>query len=97
MEICRREIQRCRATGVRPNFIALLGDRYGWLPLPARIPAAEFGALKPHIPAGNAASKAGQWYRLDENSVPPEYCLQPRTGRELWPAVVGEILRLVRA
>src|ERR1019366_3636228 len=66
MEICLREIRRCQATGVRPNFIVLLGDRYGWQPLPARIPAAELDALLPHI-AGEARACAEQWYRLDEN------------------------------
>jgi WD40 repeat protein len=80
MEICLREIRRCQATGVRPNFIVLLGDRYGWQPLPARIPAAEFDALLPHIPAGDARALATQWYWLDENAVPAEYCLQPRMG-----------------
>jgi WD40 repeat protein len=80
MEICLREIRRCQATGVRPNFIVLLGDRYGWQPLPARIPAAEFDALLRHIPAGDARALATQWYWLDENAVPAEYCLQPRTG-----------------
>ena len=60
MEICLREIRRCQATGVRPNFIVLLGDRYGWQPLPARIPAAEFKALLPHIPAGEGRALAGQ-------------------------------------
>jgi WD40 repeat protein len=86
VEICLREIRRCQATGVRPNFIVLLGDRYGWQPLPARIPAAEWDALRPALPA-----LTGQWYRLDENAVPPEYCLQPRTGEfvnpEAWKAV----------
>jgi hypothetical protein len=42
VEICLREIRRCQATRVRPNFIVLLGDRCGWQPLPARIPATEF-------------------------------------------------------
>jgi len=80
MEICLREIRRCQATGVLPNFIVLLGDRYGWQPVPARIPAAEFDALLPHIPAGDTRALAQQWYRLDENAIPAEYCLQPRTG-----------------
>ena|ERR1039458_3608309 len=35
MEICLTEIERCQAAGVRPNFIVLLGDRYGSLPVPA--------------------------------------------------------------
>jgi len=81
MEICLAEIERCRRTGVKPNFIVLLGDRYGWQPLPARIPAAE---LDPR-------PMAGEWYKLDENAVPPEYVLQPRTGEfvdpDAWKAV----------
>ena len=93
MEICLREIRRCQATGVRPNFIALLGDRYGWQPLPAKIPAAEFDAILPHI---DARALAEQWYKLDENAVPPEYYLQPRTGEFVAPAAwypVEETLR----
>ena len=34
MAICLREIVRCKATGVRPNLIALLYDRYGGPSLP---------------------------------------------------------------
>ena len=86
MAICLREIRRCRATGVRPNFIALLGDRYGWQPLPPTILAAEFDALRPYIPAGDTSAQAAQWYRLDENAVPQEYCLQPRTGEFIEPS-----------
>ena len=36
MEICLREIERCQQTGIKPNFIVLLGERYGWRPLPAK-------------------------------------------------------------
>src|SRR5665213_476393 len=42
MEICLTEIARCQNTGIKPNFIVLLGERYGWRPLPGRIKAAEF-------------------------------------------------------
>jgi hypothetical protein len=91
MEICLREIRRCRATGVRPNFIALLGDRYGWQPLRPRIPATEFDALKPHLTGGDVMAQAERWYRLDENADPPEYCLQPRTDvfgdQDVWNPV----------
>jgi hypothetical protein len=97
MEICLREIERCRATGVRPNFIALLGDRYGWQPLPARISATEFDALKPQLPAGDVIAQAERWYRLDENAVPPEHCLQPRTGEfvnsDAWNPVEQALLQ----
>jgi hypothetical protein len=30
MEICLREIERCQQTGIKPNFVVLLGERYGW-------------------------------------------------------------------
>ena len=33
MTICLDEIKRCRDASPRPNFIVLLGDRYGWRPL----------------------------------------------------------------
>src|ERR1035438_4339233 len=78
MDICLREIRRCQATGVKPNFIVLLGDRYGWQPLPSRIPAAEWDALRPHLRAHGPLAET--WYRLDENAVPTEYVLQPRSG-----------------
>ena len=38
MQICLGEIERCQKVSPRPNFIVLLGDRYGWCPPPARIP-----------------------------------------------------------
>ena len=40
MRICLEEIARCQRVTPRPNFILLLGDRYGWRPLPFAIPAS---------------------------------------------------------
>ena len=45
MEICLREIERCQRTGIKPNFMVLLGQRYGWRPLPSRVEAREFEAV----------------------------------------------------
>jgi len=42
MQICLGEIERCQKVSPRPNFIILLGDRFGWRPLPFAIPADEF-------------------------------------------------------
>ena len=39
MEICLGEIERCQRTGIKPNFIVLLGERYGWQPVPASLGA----------------------------------------------------------
>ncbi len=95
LEICLREIRRCQATGVKPNFIVLLGDRYGWQPLPARIAATEFDALLPHIQEADTRVLAERWYRLDENAVPPEYCLQSRTGEFATPAAWNPVEQML--
>jgi hypothetical protein len=90
MTICLEEIKRCQKTTPRPNFLILLGDRYGWRPLPAEIPADEFEQITRRT--GDPANKEllALWYKRDdnaqykrkENSPPqPVYCLQPRDGR----------------
>jgi hypothetical protein len=48
MEICLRDIDRCQQIGIKPYFIALLGNHYCWRSLPLRIPT-EFDALLLHI------------------------------------------------
>lgn len=87
MRICLGEIERCRAVSPRPNFVILLGSRFGWRPLPYAIPADELDRLLPQVapearekllwredqPAGEAG-----WYRRDDNAVPPEYVLLSR-------------------
>ena len=79
LEICLREIERCQQTGIKPNFIVLLGERYGWLPLPARIEAEEFGKICDRV-ADADKRLVNDWYERDDNAVPPEYLLKPRTG-----------------
>ena len=63
MTICLTELQRCQDTGIKPNFLILLGDRYGWLPLPPRIPADEYGRILAAVddPAGKAPARALVW------------------------------------
>ena len=77
MEICLREIERCQQTGIKPNFIVLLGERYGWRPLPARIEAGEFEEVRGQV-ADVDQPLLNHWYRRDDNAVPPEFLLQPR-------------------
>ena len=78
MPICLGEIERCQKVTPRPNFIVLLGDRYGWRPLPHEIPAAEFAAIEAKVTAADDKALLKTWYRLDENAVPSVWCLQPR-------------------
>ncbi len=84
MRICVDELQRAQKISPRPNFLILLGNRYGWRPLPEEISVDEFHVLE------NAAKQVETttckpvltdlhaWYRKDENEIPPVYLLQSR-------------------
>ena len=78
MKICLDEIERCKRITPRPNFIVLLGDRYGWRPLPAEIPDDEFERIIDHILNAGEKALLEEWYKKDENAEPSVYCLQPR-------------------
>jgi NACHT domain- and WD repeat-containing protein len=78
MKICLGEIERCQKITPRPNFIVLLGDRYGWRPLPPEIPTDEFERLRTVIPAMEEKALLEEHYRRDDNAVPPVHVLQPR-------------------
>ena len=69
MEICLREIDRCQQTGIKPNFIVLLGERYGWRPLPARIEAGEFEKVCDQV-ADADKRLIDDWYECDDNALP---------------------------
>ncbi|MBN1387603.1 MAG: DUF4062 domain-containing protein [Bacteroidales bacterium] len=87
MEICLDELKRCQHTSPRPNFLLLLGNRYGWQPLPEKIPADEFEQILNHTPDLDERKLLETWYRRDDNAVfetdnitVPVHDLQPRTG-----------------
>lgn len=90
INICLEEVDRCRATSPRPNFIVLLGDRYGWRPPPPQLPADEFE----RFPAAERA-RLERWYLKDENAVPAEYVLKEREGEykesERWDPVERDL------
>src|SRR6202035_1530185 len=83
MEICLREIERCQCTGIKPNFVVLLGERYGWLPLASRIDGREFEVILGRITKHEDRALVERWYRRDANAVPPEYVLKARTSARI--------------
>jgi WD40 repeat protein len=99
MDICLGELERCQRVTPRPNFVVLLGDRYGWRPLPAHLPADEFEAIR------TATAPADQrlideWYRRDDNAVPAAYVLLPRATDahdHEWPMIEREVRRVLLA
>jgi hypothetical protein len=85
MRICFEELRRAQEISPEPNFLVLLGNRYGWRPLPEEISHAEFGQLAaatesggeggspiPGVHGKTARQVLGEWYRCDENVLLPE-------------------------
>jgi len=99
MKICLEEIARCQRVTPRPNFVVLLGERYGWRPLPAEIPAWEFEEIERRIVDESDRALIRLWYRRDDNAVPAVYCLQPRSGEfeeyPVWEKWVERPLRSI--
>lgn len=96
VSICLNELSRCQAVSPRPNFIVLLGQRYGWRPLPSEIEMSEYEIVYRHL-AVEARDLAAEWYVLDENAVPCVNRLRPRTGpRESDPAFWASVERRLR-
>ena len=88
MRICLREIERCQSITPRPNFIVLLGDRYGWEPVPEEIPYSEFIQIKKVIEGNlqefpnNSVEFLETYYKEDKNAVPSVYVLQPVSSKK---------------
>ena len=78
MRICMEELRRSQEVSPQPNFLILLGDRYGWRPLPEEITEAEFQSLKAKATAQGELEALETWYRCDNNAVPPVYVLRSR-------------------
>ena len=78
MRICLAEIERCRRVSPRPNFLILLGDRYGWRPLPYEIPSDEFSEIERRTASGDDRTLLLEWYERDENAAPAVHVLRAR-------------------
>ncbi len=96
--ICLNEIRRCRLVTPRPNFVALIGQRYGWRPLPMELSAADWETIRGE--AGERRFLLDAWYFEDRNNVPLVYRLRRRaTAQERdavwWRTTVEDPLREV--
>lgn len=65
LELCLSEVRACK-THMHPNFLIMIGDRYGWVPLPYAIESREFEAL---LTLMNESDKEAllDWYEEDLN------------------------------
>jgi WD40 repeat protein len=100
MDICLQEIERCQKISPKPNFLVLLGDRYGWQPIPSKIPSNEMECILKFVDI-HGKKLLEQWYWLDENALPSEYVLQPRNitfaRYDDWAPVEDSIRDILRA
>ncbi len=96
LPICLDEIKRCKEFSPRPNFLMMLGNRYGWVPLPASMPRSVFAPLFAACPPAAQALLA-EWYLLDENALVPEYLLKQREGMYAQQAEWSAVEERIRA
>ncbi len=76
LELCLNEVKACK-THLHPNFLIMIGDRYGWIPLPYAIEQEEFETITKHI---SDTTLLDAWYALDLNQIPASYILKERTN-----------------
>ena len=105
LQTCFNEITRCQKISPKPNFLILLGDRYGWQPVPEKISISEMQTLLTHFSEEEKTFLIWEpnntlgWYRLDENAKPFEYLLQPKGKYEKhddWKTIEIKIREILR-
>ncbi|XP_056374124.1 NACHT domain- and WD repeat-containing protein 1 [Hyla sarda] len=79
-DLCLKEIEACQRISIGPYFIALVGNRYGYRPMPRVIDEEEFDILYKKVLKDEAkAHLLTRWFWKDMNTVPPTHVFQPIT------------------
>ncbi|XP_053312007.1 NACHT domain- and WD repeat-containing protein 1 [Spea bombifrons] len=79
-ELCLKEIESCSRISMGPFLIAMIGERYGFRPIPRIISEEEFSILYNKVQKDQSdAQLLTQWFWKDTNSAPPIFILQPIT------------------
>ncbi|XP_072178165.1 NACHT domain- and WD repeat-containing protein 1-like [Diadema setosum] len=82
-EICLREVARCRENSIGPYFVAILGDKYGYRPIPPKLPEVVYQMVLGHLEkeetkeSMETVNLMKEWYKADTNSLEVTYLLQP--------------------
>ncbi len=93
LSICFDELRRCQEVSPDLNLLILLGDRYGWRPLPETIPATHYARLAPLL-APSMRALLARVYAQDHNALSGEFVILPRDReRDLWDTEVANPLR----
>ena len=79
MDICLEEVRRSLEESPQPNFLGMLGDRWGWQPVPSSLRQDLFESLKQAMHTEDDMEFLESCYpdsSLDKNAVPPVRSLQ---------------------
>ncbi|MGE3613316.1 MAG: ATP-binding protein [Sulfurimonas sp.] len=98
LELCLNEVRTCKSHP-HPNFLVMIGDRYGWIPLPYIIEKVEFENL---LAGMNEEEKIliYEWYREDLNQIPVAYILQSRINEfvdyDVWQEIENKLRTIMQ-
>lgn len=94
MRICLSELKRCQELSPKPNFIILLGERYGWIPLPEIISIHDAEQILA-IATYTEQALFNRWYMLDNNELPDGvFILRGREGQFSDPKMYAQLVEL---
>ncbi|MFT4929239.1 MAG: WD40 repeat protein [Phenylobacterium sp.] len=95
MAICLNEVHRC-AEHLAPFFLLMVGNRYGWRPLPSQIDQGDFDQGLERLDADESALLL-RHYQLDQSAIPPHYLLtqdlltEHDSDETILSAIIGKI------
>ena len=98
LELCLDEVRTCKSY-THPNFLIMVGDRYGWIPLPYVIEKDELETLLCLMPT-EAIYQVLEWYKLDKNHIPLSFILKEREGEfiasQKWSSVETSLRKILQ-
>ncbi|XP_077984718.1 NACHT domain- and WD repeat-containing protein 1-like [Glandiceps talaboti] len=74
-ELCLREVEECQKVSTGPNFVTFLSHKYGYRPLPRKIPSHELETIFLDVKEDERAL-IERWYQKDDNELPSMHILQ---------------------
>lgn len=107
LELCLEEVKTSKINP-HPNFLIMMGDRYGTVILPYAIEQEEFETIQNKVTDTKDLELLNTWYELDENQIPASYTLQERknsdnshdgqdyTDRKNWKPINEKLLEILQ-
>ncbi|KAJ3347889.1 hypothetical protein HDU83_001715 [Entophlyctis luteolus] len=78
VSLCLSEVKKCFELSVGPAFVCMIGDKYGYRPIPGEISEEDYSKLTPLFNESSEAKNLFHtWYTYDLNAVPPRHFLLP--------------------